>query len=399
MGLKFSGWAVVPIAVFAILGGCGGGDDGGFTEPGPVCTFGLSPASRAFDASGGTGQVAVSTADGCAWSTTAGASWITVTDGASGSGAGTVAYSVAPNTTADARSSGLTIGGQVHQVTQQGRAETPCTYSLSPENADFDSPGGTGSFTVTTGADCSWTAGSNASWLSITSSAQRTGPGTVAYSVGRNETTDPRLAVITVEGKTFTVRQSPAAAAACEYSVTPVTLTPCMPSGTSAATVTTQAACAWTASSNVPWLSIAQGSSGSGSGTITFSYTANYDAPRDGIVMVRWATPTAGQNIHIAQAGCRYGVSPASFAIAAAGGSGSFEVVQQSDPAACGGPLQNACIWSAASDASWITITSPMPRTGDNPVAFTIAPNTTGAARTGRITVRDQVVVVTQSGT
>jgi hypothetical protein len=72
-------------------------------------------------------------------------------------------------------------------------------------------------------------------------------------------------------------------------------------------------------------------------------------------------------------------------------------VVQQSIPIICGGALQDRCIWSAVSDVPWITITSSMPRTGDNPVAFTVAANP-GAARTGRITVRDKVVVITQAG-
>jgi hypothetical protein len=39
-----------------------------------------------------------------------------------------------------------------------------------------------------------------------------------------------------------------------------------------------------------------------GSATISISYTDNYDAPRDGIIMVRWPTLTAGHNIRIAQA-------------------------------------------------------------------------------------------------
>jgi hypothetical protein len=46
----------------------------------------------------------------------------------------------------------------------------------------------------------------------------------------------------------------------------------------------------------------------------------------------------------------------------------------------------------------WITVTTTMPQAGDNPVAFTVAANTGGATRTGRITVRDKVVQITQSG-
>jgi hypothetical protein len=170
-----------------------------------------------------------------------------------------------------------------------------------------------------------------------------------------------------------------------------------MPGGNVTATITTQASCPWTAASNSSWLDLPGGEGGAGTATITLTFGDNYDAPRDGIVMVRWPTPTAGQNIRVAQAGCVYGVSRADFTFAAGGGSGSFDVVQQSLPNVCGGATQDRCVWTAQSDVPWITITTGMPRSGDNPVAFTVAPNA-GASRVGRITVRDKVVTITQAG-
>jgi hypothetical protein len=50
------------------------------------------------------------------------------------------------------------------------------------------------------------------------------------------------------------------------------------------------------------------------------------------------------------------------------------------------------------SDVPWIVVTTSMPQAGDGPVAFTVAANPTPSSRMGRITVRDKVVVVTQSG-
>jgi hypothetical protein len=124
----------------------------------------------------------------------------------------------------------------------------------------------------------------------------------------------------------------------------------------------------------------------------------NYDAPREGFVMVRWPTATAGQNIRIAQPECRYAVSRTAISIAAGGGTATFDVIQQSDPTQCGGATQDRCLWTARSDVPWITITSSMLRAGDQPVAFNVEANDSTAARTGRITVRDKVVTVTQSG-
>src|SRR6476661_10560781 len=128
------------------------------------------------------------------------------------------------------------------------------------------------------------------------------------------------------------------------------------------------------------------------------AFPDNYDAPRDGIVMVRWPTPTAGQNIRVTQAGCLYAVSRSAFSFTASGGSGTFDVFQQSEPNTCGGATQDRCVWTAQSDVAWITITSSMPRSGDNPVAFAVGVNDSTAARVGTIVVRDQVVTVTQAG-
>ncbi len=162
------------------------------------------------------------------------------------------------------------------------------------------------------------------------------------------------------------------------------------------ATVTTEESCTWTVTPDTPWLG-AGGASRTGTGTITITYSANYDAPRQGIVKVRWDTPTAGQNVLVYQAGCLYSVTQGSFNIAASGGTGSFTVYQMAEPNSCGGPLQDRCVWSAVADVPWITITSSMPRSGDERVSFSVQGNSTGAARTGRITVRDKVAVVTQA--
>jgi hypothetical protein len=113
---------------------------------------------------------------------------------------------------------------------------------------------------------------------------------------------------------------------------------------------------------------------------------------------VRSPTPTAGQNLHVAQAGCVYAVSRSAISMAAGAGVATFDVIQQSQPTTCGGATQDRCVWTAQSDVPWITITSSMPRTGDNPVSFAVTANDATSPRVGRITVRDKVVVVTQSG-
>ena len=387
--------SLLVVMTLSLTASCGVEDSP--IRPTPVCTFTIAPTSVAFAPEGGTGNVVVTSPADCTWNASASGSWMAITAGSSGIGFGTVAYSVAANPTTDSRTGTLTIGGQTHTVAQQGRTPTVCSHALSPGSADFSKDESRGTFTVSAPSECGWTATSNASWLIVTAGSQGTGNGEVSYAVARNTDVVDRSAGITVEDKTFTVRQS-GDVGVCQYSVAPVDFSPCMPAGSVTATVTTQAGCSWTVAANEPWLTIPSGSSGTGSAAITIAFSENYDPPRNGIAMVRWPTPTAGQNIRIAQAGCLYAVSRSAFSFTSSAGSATFDVIQQSLPNTCGGATQDRCIWSAVSDVPWITITSRMPRSGDNPVAFTVTANDTPTSRVGRIAVRDKVVVITQAG-
>jgi hypothetical protein len=280
----------------------------------------------------------------------------------------------------------------------QEAASVTCEYVVTPDRTTFTKDGGTGTVTVGAAGPCAWTAASSASWLTIVGGASGSGDGAVQFSVARSLETTERRATLTVAGRTIEIVQA-GDTGGCQYSVVPVELNVCMsvPSELTT-TITTQAGCPWTATAGAPWLTIVAGQSGSGSGSVRFRVTDNWDAPRDAPVQVRWPTPTAGQNVRVFQAGCLYAVSRSAISVPTAGGSTNFDVFQQSVPNTCGGPLQNACVWSAEPDVSWIAITTPMPTAGDNRVNFTAAPNTTGVARTGTIRVRDKTVTVTQPG-
>jgi hypothetical protein len=388
-------WAATLAAFVSIpLASCGNHPP---TGPTPVCSYAISPSTLAVGGDGGTGKVTITTAAGCAWTASTNADWITITAGASGTGDGSVTYSIAANGTTTLRTATVTIGGQNHAVSQQGRIPTVCSYDLSPATADFTKDGGSGSFTVTAPGECTWTAASSAPWLVVSGNGQGSGTSVVSYTVSRHTDIPERSAVISVADRRFTARQS-GDVGACQYSVAPVSLSPCMPAGTLTATIVTQNSCPWTATPNATWLDVPSGTSGSGSATVSIVFSDNYDAPREGIVMLRWPTPTAGQNIHISQAGCRYAVSRSAIAMIAAGGTATFDVIQQSDPTTCGGATQDRCLWTARSEVPWITITSGMPRSGDNPVAFSVNANDSTAPRTGTIVVRDKTVAVTQAG-
>ena len=65
---------------------------------GAPCSYSLSANNQSFSSSGGPGSVNVVTTSGCAWTATSNANFVSITSGASGTGNGTVSYTVAANT-------------------------------------------------------------------------------------------------------------------------------------------------------------------------------------------------------------------------------------------------------------------------------------------------------------
>lgn len=90
------------------------------TDCGGTCTFSISPTSASVAASGGTSSVTVTATAGCGWTAVSNATFITITAGSSGTGNGTVNYSVAANAGTTSRTGTLTIAGLTFTVTQAG---------------------------------------------------------------------------------------------------------------------------------------------------------------------------------------------------------------------------------------------------------------------------------------
>jgi len=85
-----------------------------------ACWFGISPTSAYISAWGGTGSVSVSASySTCGWTAVSNDSWIHITSGSSGTGNGTVTYSVDLGEI-ESRSGTMTIGGKTFTVNQQG---------------------------------------------------------------------------------------------------------------------------------------------------------------------------------------------------------------------------------------------------------------------------------------
>lgn len=173
------------------------------------CLQSVSPTNASYGVSGGNGSISINAASTCAWTAVSDSSFLRITSGSSGTGSGTVNYTVDPSTAQYPRSGTVQISGQQCKIAQAG---TSCTsVSISPASASFSSNGGTGSVVVNGSSDCDWTAASNASFLSITSGSSGTGSGTVEYSVSANTGNDSRSGTLTVAGQTVTITQEPKA--------------------------------------------------------------------------------------------------------------------------------------------------------------------------------------------
>ena len=83
-----------------------------------ACTYSLSSAGQSFDANGGNGTVNIVAGSGCSWTVSNPASWITISSGQTGSGSGTVTYTVSQNASDVDRSSALTIAGSPYTISQ-----------------------------------------------------------------------------------------------------------------------------------------------------------------------------------------------------------------------------------------------------------------------------------------
>ncbi len=226
---------------------CGGG---GISPP--PCSFSLSATNQSFGAGGGTGSSTVATQSSCSWTAVSNASWITITSGSSGTGSGTVDYSVAANTDSCSHTGTLTIAGRTFTVTQGGDTST-CSFSLSSTTQSFGPGGGSATVAVNTpGSCCVWTAASNDNWITITSGSSGTGSGTVNYSVAANTTGAARTGTMTIAGQTFTVTQPET----CSFSLSPTSASFDGFGGSSSVRVSTQLGCPWTATSNASWITI-----------------------------------------------------------------------------------------------------------------------------------------------
>lgn len=337
------------------------------------CTYSLSTTSQSVPSAGGDYSVTLSTQPACAWSASAGASWLQLLGAASGSGTGTISYRVDPNS-GTARDSILTIAGLSLSVQQQ--AFQPCAVTLTPPSGLITGAGGQGTFQVS--AACAFSATSGSSWLQVISGGSGQGAGTVTYRADPLAT-GSRTGYVSVNGVLFALTQN---AQPCSLDVSPLSISLPAGGGIASTTVGNPQNCAWTAVSAVPWITVTGGANGSLTGAVGLSVQPNTGAQRTGTVAV------AGRTVNVVQqagTNCPALLSPDRVVYQSIGGSGSISV-------------NSPCQWTASSNATWLHITSGSPGQGLGSVSFVVDANTSGTARSATLTAAGQTAAVFQQG-
>ncbi len=200
-GYTFSGWSPAPCA-------------NSFTMPShdltctatfiqEACTYSISPNSRSHTAEVVADSLIITASrNDCAWTASSNMSWARLGN-ASGTGSGSINYSLQANGDTEARSALLQIAGQSFTLHQAAPAQAACTYTLSPSSASHPAEGGTGSLSINTVAYCDWTVSEADSWLSITSPLSGTGSGIVQYRLDANAQQTTRNGALKHRGLQF----------------------------------------------------------------------------------------------------------------------------------------------------------------------------------------------------
>ena len=272
--------------------------------------------------------------------------------------------------------------------------------TLSPDTANIDAAGGTGSSQVKhTGMPVSWTATSSDGWLTITSGASGMGEGNISYSAAGNPSAAGRTATITVTPVSGTAGTLVVSQLGGQLNITPASAN-AQPAGDSGVVTvnSTDPSLQWVAaSSDNTWLKVTAGGTGIGPGSVQWAAAANTTANTRTAIITVSPLNGAGNTFVVTQQGQAItgsiSISPSSLNIDAAGGSGSLQVIS------AGQPLS----WTAKSGDAWLTVPAGTSGTGNGPVPYTGAPNPAATTRTATVTVTPSqgavaTITVTESG-
>ena len=357
------------------------------TQAAAAATLSVSPSSLVFVSEGAT--LGLTIESNASWTAVSSeTSWLTIDGTGPGTGNGSLSIVATANPAAAERMAMITIeagtGADVQErVVSVTQAAAAATLSVSPSSLVFVSEGATLGLTIESNA--SWTAMSNAGWLTLGEGA---GTGTTDITATSEENPDAaqREATITVEAEgltqTVSVTQDPAGAT---LSVSSPSLVFVSEGATLGLTIESNAS--WTAMSNAGWLTLSEGA-GTGTTDITATSEENPDAAqREATITVEAEGLTQTVSVTQDPAGATLSVS-------------SPSLVFVSEGATLGLTIESNASWTAMSNAGWLTL-SEGAGTGTTDITATSEENPDAAQREATITVEaeglTQTVSVTQN--
>ena len=359
------------------------------TQMGSECAYTITPLDMVHNSGKETGLVKVQAPANCAWTAASLADWITITSADGGSGNGEVAYSVGANAATTSRKGTLSIAGLGYLARQNG-ADCATSVSMTFSKNYFTWEKTTATIDVTTGAGCYWRPIADVNWI-VFDMATQLGSGKVTFTVGANESRNPRFGGVMVMGKTEKITQEEQI---CSYVISPQALSLGAAEAPVAVTVTTPWFCSWTATTADPWIAIGFGASMSGPGEVRYTAQANLNvAQRTGTIKIQDSVlPTFGGTHSVTQASATCATTTLL----------QPDMGAHGDQASTSGLLAITtpafCAWTAASSAPWLTVTAPGAGSGSGTIGYSVSANATGAARSGSITVSGQTFTLTQNG-
>ncbi|MBL8214413.1 MAG: SBBP repeat-containing protein [Bryobacterales bacterium] len=285
----------IPLTSGSVQPAAGGGSYDGLLGRFGDCPASFANAGSAFPPSAGNYQnVPVLAATGCAWTVTSNASWATITNG-SGSGNGFFNLSLEENTNC-VRTGTLSLsGGAIFTITQ---FHAQCAQ-FSPAQSWFPPSGGT--FTVYVWSyqpTTNWEVYTLDAFMTPLNGLARSGSGTVTITMQPN-TGAYRYGHLYLHpfAQYFRVDQSGGAAPlTCSYSLSPGEQVAPSEGISGSFLVSSQPGCGWTATSNVPWVSMTS-PSGSGDGVAGYEVGANATGQtRVGVITVGGRSFTVTQS-------------------------------------------------------------------------------------------------------
>ncbi len=261
-----------------------------------TCTLVVTPPSFAIPASTYTADIAVTQPAGSdcgSFSVTSQANWIHITAGQTGGTVpGKVSFTADSNPSGQSRSATIRISTQNVTVNQDGAA---CSFGINPKSQSFPIAAATGSFAVQ--ANCGWSAFGSATWIAIPSGGSGSSDGTVSFTVAANTCVDGRTGSITVSTgqptpPVFTITQD---GSQSNLTLSATTATAPAAAADYRITITTGDTCNWSAYSDVSWMTITNGTPGTGNGGLVYHLLENKSIVRTGIIHVGALTYTVTQ--------------------------------------------------------------------------------------------------------